>query len=440
MFRLYQYFFIFILLFSQGIFELSGISGAYPKYLAEILIVGLFVKKIIEIALGNTRIIFPGLKYALFSGIVVIISAVLNGKSIVEIALFTKIIYVYYFLFITLVNENFSQKELNRFYSFFKALFVIQLIAVGIKYSILGISEAGGIGTISLASGSLSTILPMFASCYLLAMYFYTKNYKYVIGIFCFTALGIIGEKRAIVFFIPLTFFIVLLLFQTKRATIISVFKQKSFLKNFLLLLLASIIAVYAIVRLSPTLNPDNEIGGRFSFSYAIEYGQKYTTRDKVDNAYAVGRTVAPLLAYKTVESYGSIHLLLGMGPGDLIESAFLPGNYTGRNMKILEKYGIGYGGRSGFIWLFMQVGIVGTLLFLMIIIKLYKRINKIYKNSDSRYLQALALGFLGSVFVYFIDLGIYSRTMITQTAIVSVFFAMPALIIQHNKLARRDK
>jgi|AntRauTorckE6833_2_1112554.scaffolds.fasta_scaffold01104_3 hypothetical protein len=423
-----SYFLVFTLLFSQGLVELAGINSAYLKFGSEILILSLFLRQLISGFTGSGKLEFTGFTYYCLFLIVIFLSALFNPVNLIEIILFIKSVSIYYFLYIALINEDFSKKNIQRFIAFFIVLFAIQLVAVGIKFSIIGISEKGGIGTLSLSSGSLSTILPLFACAYLIASYIYTKEIKYIVLIVCFALFGLIGHKRAIVFYIPLIFLIIQTIYSLRDVSFLRLIKQKSFIINMGKFVLLSILIVYGLVRAHPTLNPDDKIGGEFSFAFLMDYSTEYLTQKSITNPYVLGRTEAPAVVLKKVSEYGPSHILIGLGPGEILESSFLPKNEE----KLLNEYGIGYGGRTGLIYIFMQVGLIGTFLFFMIPFLIYRRIDHIFKNTNSTYIQTLALGCLGSFMVYFIDMFTYSPIMIEAGALVAVFFAMPALIIQY--------
>ena len=153
-------------------------------------------------------------------------------------------------------------------------MFLLQIPASFIKYFLLGQSEKGGIGTLSLTGGSISAILPLFAIAYAFSAYLFNRKKIYLILILCFTMFGIIGAKRLIVLMIPIILLFTLFIFilKTKKININLIFKYVP------IALLGGMFLFYLGVRLSPTLNPDHKMMGKFDMNYAINYTLNYAS------------------------------------------------------------------------------------------------------------------------------------------------------------------
>ena len=129
----------------------------------------------------------------------------------------------------------------------------------------------------------------------------------------------------------------------------------------------------------------------------------------------------------RNLKSKGYIHVLIGMGPGDIIQSRFLKD--VGSN-PILEKYGVRYAGRTAMLWFFIQLGILGAVVYAFFHIFLFLKIGALYRNTKYKYTRALCLVAMSFVFVFFIDGIFYSNNMLKTGAMMLPYFYLAALIL----------
>ena len=240
----------------------------------------------------------------------------------------------------------------------------------------------------------------------------------YMILILGFILFGIIGEKRFIVGMVPAIMFITFIFYiiKIKKADIGLIFKY------LLIGLIVGSILVYMGVRLSPTLNPDNKIMGRFDLAYAIDYALNYENSEYRDKA-EMSRSKGLVYFAQYLFEKGPICFLIGDGAGKLVES-----QYSGKKGTMLDVYGVRYGGRMGFVWLYLQVGILGVLSYLLFYLAL---IRVVWKNFRYKY-EYLAFIMIGLVF--FIDFSIYSDVSIKFTALNSSFLLLGSFILNDIK------
>jgi hypothetical protein len=206
---------------------------------------------------------------------------------------------------------------------------------------------------------------------------------------------GIAGGKRATVFFLPVIFLLLL-----------AVYNYKIFLRPKIFISAFFIISIftYTTVRLLPTLNPDKEVGGRFSLEYLFKYTNEYNTAE-TKSMGAIGRVSALNTALDIVSKKGAINFLFGNGPGTLTKTSIT--GFDNRNV-VKEEYNIGYG-VTAFIYLFIQSGVLGALFYLLFILSLGRYSWILYKIENDVFWRAFHLGTIGLVFsisfiAYFYD------------------------------------
>lgn len=422
---------IIIIAFTEGAISLIGPSESSMRTLREILIIFLFSFSLIQKTFNNSKLYggakkywYYGFGYITILFLVAIISMIHNEKSGIEFFLFFLRILPPFLFFWAIVKINFN---VNKVLFTLKSMVILQIPAVIIKYFIIGISESGGIGMMSIHAGSLSTIFPLFVISYIFSVYLSRKNKKSIILIFLFLLFGLIGGKRALIVYTPALLFFILIFYNKG-------FKKKlknSFAKQIFGLAILGFISFYFIARFNPNLNPEQKIGGSFDIEHIIDISTAYNTA-----TYEVGfsRVDAPEVLYSFLTKKGGDMLILfGLGPGDIIQSSLnnkYPGVENDRQL-LMYKYGLGYGLRIGVLWTAMQVGLIGTLIYVLFFFKIFRRIFKILKMSTSSVTKEYCLGFLGMVFVLFLDYFTYSATFFYSGSISLSFFLIAVIIFK---------
>lgn len=426
---------IIVLAFTEGAISLIGPSESTVRTFREFLIIFLFFfsflqkGKIKSEMYGNTKKFwFYGFSYIFLLLIISIISMIVNEQSGIEFFLFFLRILPPILFFWAIVKINF---KIDNVLKIIKLMIILQIPAVIIKYFIIGISESGGIGMMSIHAGSLSTIFPLFVISYVFSLYLSRKSKKYIILIFLFILFGLIGGKRALIVYTPLLLFFILLLYRKA----FNLKSKTNFTKQFIGLFLLGFISFYFIARFNPNLNPEQKIGGSFDIEYIIDISTAYNTA-----TYEKGfsRVDAPEVLYNFLLNNGGNRLLLfGVGPGDIIQSSLnniYPGVENDRQL-LMYKYGLGYGLRVGVLWTAIQIGILGVLAYLTFFFSLSKKIYNVLKTTNDIVTKEYCIGFLGMGFVFILDYFTYSATFIYSGSIYIIFFLILTIILKrHSK------
>jgi hypothetical protein len=172
-------------------------------------------------------------------------------------------------------------------------------------------------------------------------------------------------------------------------------------------------------VSINPRANPENKIGGSIDMDYLIDYTKNYQTLDLENGVEGDGRFEAPFVALEKLYEGGVKNIIFGFGPGVIVQSSFVEFDNP-----LLEIYNIGYGGRIGFVWLIMQIGILGLIMFLMFHLYLFIRIWNIYMNKkhtpNSKILTLTTMGFS---IIFFIDIFTYSSELILSPVPVLTYY-----------------
>ena len=420
---------IIIIAFTEGAISLIGPSESSMRILREILIIFLFSFSLIQKTFNNCKLYgsakkywYYGFGYITILFLVAIISMIYNDKSGIEFFLFFLRVLPPFLFFWAIVKINFN---VNRVLFTLKSMVLLQIPAVIIKFFIIGVSESGGIGMMSIHAGSLSTIFPLFVISYIFSLYLSRKNKKYIILIFLFLLFGLIGGKRALILYTPALFFFILIIYNKGYKL------KNSFAKQIFGLFILGFVSFYFIARFNPSLNPEQKIGGSFDIEHIINVSTVYNTA-----TFEVGfsRVDAPQVLYSFLtKNGGNMLILLGIGPGDIIQSSLnnkYPGVENDRQL-LMYKYGLGYGLRVGALWTAMQVGIIGTLIYVLFFFKILRRVFKILKISTCSVTKEYSLGFLGMGFVLLLDYFTYSATFFYSGSISLSFFLIAVIIFK---------
>lgn len=189
-----------------------------------------------------------------------------------------------------------------------------------------------------------------------------------------------------------------------------------------------------------PSFNQERQVWGSFDLDYALDYSEKYLSTG-AGAIEEVGRSAAPVYLFTKVASDSTTHLLFGYGAGHLIKSGFNPlisktGTQTDATM---ELYGVGYGARTAFLQLFLQVGIIGLFLYVAIWIKLFigakKYLTRYRKLNNNKTMEEILLGFF---IVFILDFFSYS-VVVTQINPVTFIIFLTLLLCKKNDLLSRE-
>ncbi len=249
-----------------------------------------------------------------------------------------------------------------------------------------------------------------------------------------FLAIGLSSNKLGVLYYMVFLFILLTYLYTLKTQK--SLMINFKFIRKVILVIFYAVIMVLMFISLNPRANPENKVGGSIDFEYLYEFTQMYnSTRVKTEGGRDIegsGRYEAPVVAIDRLTDGGVINLFFGFGPGAIVKSGYLP-----YENPLLDKYNIGYGGRIGFVWIIMQIGIVGTVLFLLFHIYLFRRVFKTYRKQSisMSHGQVIAqLTVVGFSILYFIDYFTYSSLLIKDPTVTLVyFFSIYYVLVRNN-------
>ena len=175
-FSYYLLLFLFTMVFNEGLFSIFGLPEAINKIIVNLITVILF--SIASIYMLKERKI-KVFSFALFVLLVMfsLISFLLNNVTLLHLVFFFKIFILPFLFFIALMNIPFSEIQREKILKFIMILFLIQIPAAVIKTSLIGFQE-DYMGTLSIESGSLATVVPLIAISYILSYVIYNPSKK----------------------------------------------------------------------------------------------------------------------------------------------------------------------------------------------------------------------------------------------------------------------
>jgi len=414
-----------ILSFSKGLLAILGINETISQLIIEFLILLLFSIAVSNI-LRRKKINGLGLLINLLLLFVILLSFILTSIESIKPILFLRNFFIYYIFFYSLFNINLRSRQKEKIKKLIFYLFLIQVIAAFIKLFIIGTTE-NFIGIMSISEGSIATIMPLFAIVYLLSNYLIYKYIKYLILILLFISIGLISKKIGIIFYIGILYIYLIYISSSTKNIFLNMVLIQKFFKS--IIYFSIIFSLF--ISLNPRTNPEHIVGGSIDIEYLISYSEAYQTLNTRENMgiEGDGRFDAPGIVLNKMFDTGIINVLFGFGPGELVKSTL-----TKYKKPLLEKYHIGYGGRLGLIWITMQIGLIGLVLFLTFHILLYKKVKKIYNRTKDKQYRVYLMTFLGFSIIYFLDFFTYSPSMILNPGLVLVYFYTFYYVLTYQK------
>ncbi|BBO82763.1 hypothetical protein DSCO28_33290 [Desulfosarcina ovata subsp. sediminis] len=321
-----------------------------------------------------------------------------------------------------LINLNLNKKQIVLINKFLFLLFIIQLPVVAYKFSIQGFAEEN-IGTYAIKGGGLTTMIPIVAIAYMMAWYFLVKRSNwYIILSVCFILWGIVGQKVALLFLFPITFFCLYYILIIRNSGF-------HFVRDISLsttILLMSAVVVAAFIYTEPRLNRERTIGGKIDFNYAFNNASKYTTSElPTDARFGAGRTATTKLAIKQLVNDGFNNFVFGYGPGAMTPSVLNKSNrYDSRLWKISGSYGI-----TGLVYIWIEYGVFAVFLFCVLFLLFLKESWYCYNIELDPYWKSFAAG---SIIFCLLNLFIfltYNINPVADDTLLPVFYYVMAVI-----------
>jgi len=242
--------------------------------------------------------------------------------------------------------------------------------------------------------------------------------------------MSVASGKRATTFIIPILFIFLIINYIIINKKI----NFKRLFQYFFGIIIITISTLYITSQTSPYLNPTGtRWSGVFDLKYMFESMISYIFDFDELNPGA-GRIASIGLVFNFIGNINYSSLLFGLGPGKLIGSFLLEGSNS------LVDLDLPYGARSGFLWFSLQIGIIGSICYLLFIFNLFKSVYSKYKvNRNHKDISAILLGIIGIIFIYFFDFIIYSSSFITSGVTMPVLlyflaiYLSPKLSVKNN-------
>lgn len=248
-------------------------------------------------------------------------------------------------------------------------IIVAQILFSIIKLLILRSTMEGWVGSLSgLFGGGAGTSFPLLCLLWLsfvTKMHFSRKFWYYIIGLLF---IGFMTGKRAIWLLFPLEFIVLYVYYRVKNPLLLLKYIVPAFIMGCLFL--------YLGLRLSPTLNPDKKVWGRFDLEYAYEYAFRYSTGsnmhvkdEDVGLKEGDGRLGAALLFWNDFIDIFNYNQQVLFGIGNEKIKYYDKAEYSNRDVNL----GVSSrGGITGIVFMYFISGVIGVILFLSYFLQIF--------------------------------------------------------------------
>ena len=142
---------------------------------------------------------------------------------------------------------------------------LMQILISVFKYIVFRRQIEGLVGSFSISGGAMGTTIPIL---WFIVLWIYRKgqfnkwDWLYLLGLLF---VGFTTGKRAVMFILPMVVFVFFVYVQGRKVG------------KYVVYALALVpLLFYLGVRLTPSLNPDNQVWGRFDWDYAFDYAETY--------------------------------------------------------------------------------------------------------------------------------------------------------------------
>ncbi len=398
---------IIVLAMLVGLASYLGLPGFLYQLALEGSLILLFILSIYKTSfIKKERYKAPFLIWFLLYTTVILLSMALNSRGYYDTYLMYRNTLLIYLFFLTVYNFNFKARSVFKINRLIIFLVILQIPAAIYKYTSYGLVEGTIIGTISTQAGTLSTIFPLFVIGYLFSLYMIYKRkpvYLFLIIGFVFFSWG--GGKRAFWFVLPVLLLIGYMLWAKNEKRITINVPRIAFATA--VLMIVGFGVLYTAGRMSPTLNPEGEVGGSFDIVHMYEYSRGYYIGDRRGDPFAgeytTSRFATPVRIYEIISSGDTRQYLFGLGP-DII---------YGQTRDEIDHLGF-RAGVTGLGFQLISVGVLGALFLFMFFLKMGMKYYEIYKFEEDIYWKALMFGGMLATFVFLFDFFFYSRAFIS--------------------------
>lgn len=404
---------------------------AHVTIVTELLIYLLFLYSLIVSRSDHKDYCFHLVPLFGFFLIIALCSIVVNNTFSFRPVFSLRLILRFFIFYVALINMGLTDGQFKKINTLLFILFIIQLPASAIKFCFYGVSEMT-MGTYTVHGGGLTTIIPIIALGYLAGYYaFHKPRAVYLLLGVGFIAYGIVGNKAALLFLLPITFFGLYYLTYI-RGRSVNAAKHLSMIATIVLL---SIVVGGTIIMFNQRLNSEREVGGSIDLSYAMKYSQNYTTAmNPADTESGGGRFATTMLTLDTIWKGGLPHIFFGYGPGSLTKSLLGHTPVDSRISRIAGSYG-----KSGMVFILIEYGLFGLISLGLLFCIFAYMCWKWYNYEKKLYWKAFAVGSLVfallNLFIFFA----YNTLPIAGDTIPPVYFYVMATMYLRLKEITRE-
>ena len=387
-----------ILCFCQGLFLYIGVSNIEFKFL--IIAVGLMVFAILIATSNKWNRSDKIINYYTFYLFIILISAFFNDSSIKDTMSYILYSLPAIIVYLFIQKIPFSDHQIYKLNKLFFIIMIFQIAASVVKLFLFGTSEAI-VGTIHYSAGSLNTLVPLVSIAMLLGFYlFYNRSRLYLLLMLGFIFMAWTGEKRGIYFYLIIVFAFSFISYNYLTSKV----KFSRILLFFISFLFLSSATLYFGAKYSPTLNPENVMGGSFDINHVYDYAIYYTTQ--VDQYGNAGGRISGLTSVFNAVTKGELQsLIIGSGPGEILGK----GN---QNFATYTKYNLSSMlGINGWSTALISLGFTGAILVVLFYWQIGKYAYSFTKIEKSNYWKAIGFGTFIIVFIFFLDFFTYTRS-----------------------------
>lgn len=426
---------------NMGVLAWCGISVSYSKLVCEalayiIFFVSLYINHRDTLAITHAILFILPLAACGTLGLVVSINSPDGIKGGI---LFVRWImsYVLFGAGLLIIAPKYKELKIIRLIIAYFILF--QPVVAVVKLLTLGIGESPWIGTLHQSAGQFGVLLPLIAVSYLLPIFLIFNNKTSLLLILAFIFFSIVYEKRAALYLLPFWFMMIYVIYAV--LVILNKNLKKEVINKAIteMLKCAAVIAIcfisFIIISLfSPSLNPQEKIGGDFSPTHIVNYTRGYMFKDfdhpmnlkesgntKSNNDKQIGRFKAIVNLWQFMKGQPTGRFLFGFG-GGYVNSSHLMG--VTRTDILFERTGV----RSSVpaaINLLIETGLVGVTIVIIWFAGVALLLIKSLKIANSKNTLNNSLSMVALFTVIAFDFFVYSSVLWTAGVMTPLLFAV---------------
>ncbi len=410
---------LFFLVYTKGYMQRIGIPDNIVKIAVE------FPVFLILLHLVNRGIWRPAPGFLLIVLYVTwaVLSAVYNGAAVQEAFLYCRYVVYAYIVFAAVWVTPLTRAGVARINLIIVLLFAVQIAASAHEVFLRGERVEAYVGTLNAGGGELATVFPLFAMGLTVPLYLcYRGNPLYLLLSWAFVLVGYASGKRAIYFYAPFLYALILGWHVLKVRTPLAF---KRFLCGQLVFVCLVPLLLIGVSR-SATIGESASKSTAGRVAYALHAAMDYT-RAEGYTGNTRARTATSRRVLNTLAGGDFGVMCFGWGPTAVMG--------TGRRFdRLLIDYGI-----TGWSRDVISIGWPGMVFYLLFYLYTYRSLRRHALSSDSTYWQAIRFGVEVSFIVFLICHLTYGTSYAAGGVLSYVYFYFLALAVspQHEQLRR---